>query len=72
MLLQDTELVIGDEEGEISFYSVAEKKQLFTLKAHDSRVKCLSYVTMGSEKFLISASSSGEIKLWKYKVFILV
>ncbi|KAJ9589507.1 hypothetical protein L9F63_017292 [Diploptera punctata] len=66
---KDTELAIGDEGGGISFYSVSEKKQLFVVEAHNnSRVKCLSCVTVGGKKFLVSTSSAGEIKLWKCKV----
>ncbi|PSN57715.1 p21-activated protein kinase-interacting 1-like protein [Blattella germanica] len=65
---KESELAIGDEGGEISFYDISEKKQLNVIKAHDSRVKCLSSVNIEDKIFLISVSSNGEIKLWKCKI----
>ncbi|XP_069701402.1 p21-activated protein kinase-interacting protein 1-like [Periplaneta americana] len=64
---QGTELVIGDEGGGLSFHSIPKKKQLRVIEAHENRVKCVTCSNIGEEKFLISASSGGEIKLWHYE-----
>jgi len=66
--LQGTELAIGDDGGTLSFHSISDKKQLNTLVAHEQRIKCVSSVSIEQDNFVVSASSSGHIKLWNYKV----
>jgi len=70
-MLQGTELAIGDDGGTLSFHSISDKKQLNTLVAHEQRVKCVSSVSIEQDNFVVSASSSGHIKLWNYKVICL-
>jgi len=69
--LQGTELAIGDDGGTLSFHSISDKKQLNTLVAHEQRIKCVSSVSIEQDNFVVSASSSGHIKLWNYKVICL-
>jgi protein MAK11 len=64
---QGTELAIGDDGGTLSFHSISDKKQLHTLVAHEQRIKCVSSVGIEQDNFIVSASSSGHIKIWNYK-----
>ncbi|XP_043284150.1 p21-activated protein kinase-interacting protein 1-like [Venturia canescens] len=54
-------LAIGHEDGQVRVYDMTAGSSTIELKAHDARVKCLAF----RNKFLVSASSSGEIKLWR-------
>ncbi|XP_043506314.1 p21-activated protein kinase-interacting protein 1-like [Frieseomelitta varia] len=56
-------IAVGLENGQIKFYDL--KKSVYTVEAvaHDNRVKCIAI----KDKFLVTTSSSGEIKLWRYK-----
>lgn len=60
--LKDTLIAIGFENGEIRFYDLRTSMHTMNTKAHSMRVKCIAYMN----NLLVSASSSGEIKLWKY------
>jgi WD40 repeat protein len=68
--LQVAQLVVGDEGGGLSVHSISDRKQLNTFEAHKHRVKCVSFISIRDEHFLVSASSNGEIKLWNCKVII--
>ncbi|KAK9300470.1 hypothetical protein QLX08_006820 [Tetragonisca angustula] len=56
-------IAVGLENGQIKFYDL--EKSVYTIEAvaHDNRVKCIAF----KDKFLVTTSSSGEIKLWRYK-----
>lgn len=56
----DDVLIVGLEDGSILFISINDKEDIVTLNAHKSRVKAISI--MGD--ILVSASSSGEVKIW--------
>ncbi|KAK0162997.1 hypothetical protein PV327_006714 [Microctonus hyperodae] len=60
--INDDLIAIGHEDGRIRIYNVMEKNMVFEVIGHEKRVKCLQY----KDKFLVTASSSGEIKLWKF------
>jgi WD40 repeat protein len=68
--LQDTILAVGDEGGGLSFHSISDKKQLIAVEAHEHRIKCVRFISIKEDNFLVSASSGGQIKLWNYKVII--
>ncbi|CAL1680060.1 unnamed protein product [Lasius platythorax] len=60
--LKDTLIAIGFENGEIKFCDLRTSVHTMNTKAHSMRVKCIAHMN----DLLVSASSSGEIKLWKY------
>lgn len=60
--LKDTLITIGFENGEIKFCDLRTSVHTMNTKAHSMRVKCIAHMN----DLLVSASSSGEIKLWKY------
>nr|XP_033332708.1 p21-activated protein kinase-interacting protein 1-like [Megalopta genalis] len=60
--LKDDLIAVGLENGQIKFYDLKKSKQTVEVVAHDIRVKCISFVG----DLLVTASSSGEIKLWRY------
>ncbi|KAL0132374.1 hypothetical protein PUN28_000270 [Cardiocondyla obscurior] len=60
--LKDNLIAVGFENGEIKFCDLKTSLHTINMKAHDMRVKCIAHMN----DLLVSASSSGEIKLWKY------
>lgn len=61
--LKNTLIAIGHENGTITFYDLAlADPHVTSTKAHDMRVKCIAHMC----DLLVSASTSGEIKLWRY------
>ncbi|CAD6228224.1 GSCOCG00006414001-RA-CDS [Cotesia congregata] len=60
--INDNVIVIGHENGTLRIYDIEEQSELLQTVGHDSRVKCLKH----KGKFIVSASSSGEVKVWKY------
>lgn len=60
--LNDNQIALGFEDGQIKFCDLRTAKPTLKIAAHDIRVKCIANIN----NMLISASSSGEIKLWKY------
>lgn len=62
--LKDTLIAIGFENGEITFYDLRTSVNTMNTKAHNMRVKCIAHMN----DFFVSASSSGEIKLWRYNM----
>ncbi|XP_078037224.1 p21-activated protein kinase-interacting protein 1-like [Augochlora pura] len=60
--LKDDLIAVGLENGQVRFYDLEKSKQTVEVVAHDIRVKCISFVG----DLLVTASSSGEIKLWRY------
>lgn len=60
--LKNDLIAVGLENGQICFYDLEKSEQTVEAIAHDIRVKCMSF--MGD--LLVTASSSGEIKLWRY------
>ncbi|XP_014482105.1 PREDICTED: p21-activated protein kinase-interacting protein 1-like isoform X2 [Dinoponera quadriceps] len=60
--LSDSLIAVGFEDGQIKFCDLRTSRPTLETAAHDVRVKCIANVN----DLLISASSSGEIKLWKY------
>lgn len=63
--LSNTLIAIGHENGEITFYNLElVDPHVINIKAHDMRVKCIAHMS----DLLVSASSSGEIKLWRYNI----
>ncbi|KAL6263974.1 hypothetical protein P5V15_004055 [Pogonomyrmex californicus] len=61
--LKDNLIAVGFENGSIKFCDLKTSLHTIDTKAHDMRVKCIAHMN----DLLISASSSGEIKLWRYK-----
>ncbi|XP_076761313.1 p21-activated protein kinase-interacting protein 1-like [Xylocopa sonorina] len=60
--LKDDLIAVGLENGQIKFYDLEKSVQTIDVIAHDIRVKCMAF----KDDLLITASSSGEIKLWRY------
>lgn len=60
--IEDNLLAIGHEDGQVRVYDVAAGLSTMDVKAHDARVKCLAY----RNNYLVSGSSTGEIKLWRH------
>ncbi|XP_024936959.1 p21-activated protein kinase-interacting protein 1-like [Cephus cinctus] len=60
--LEDGIIAIGHEDGKIRFYDIDESAEILVKDAHDARVKCIAR----EGHFLVTGSSSGEIKFWKF------
>jgi len=60
--LKDDLIAVGFENGDIKFCDLKTSLHTMNTKAHSMRVKCIAYM----DDLLVSASSSGEIKLWRY------
>lgn len=60
--LKDDLIAVGLENGQIKLYDLEKSVQTIEKLAHDIRVKCIAY----KDDLLVTASSSGEIKLWKH------
>lgn len=52
---------VGLENGKILLFDLSSENK-YEFEAHTQRVKCLAY----ENSFLYSASSSGEVKIWKF------
>ena len=59
--IDDNVIAVGHENGKLRLFDIATELDRVEIEAHDIRVKCLAY----RNKHLVSASSSGEIKLWQ-------
>lgn len=65
--LNEDTLLTGLEDGTVSCISTDSSNKVqvtSTHKAHDSRVKCLSTINTDDACQIVSAASSGEIKIW--------
>ncbi|XP_008543125.1 p21-activated protein kinase-interacting protein 1-like [Microplitis demolitor] len=60
--ISDNVIVIGQENGTLKIWDIEQVTELLSTIGHDARVKCLGH----RGKYIVSASSSGEVKLWKY------
>lgn len=60
--LSDDLIAVGLENGQIKFYDLEKSVPTVEAVAHDIRVKCMAFM----DDLLVTASSSGEIKLWRY------
>ncbi|KAK2581980.1 hypothetical protein KPH14_002419 [Odynerus spinipes] len=60
--LRDDLIAVGLENGQIKFYDLEKSAHTLNTLAHDIRVKCMAY----KDDLLVTASSSGEIKLWRF------
>lgn len=60
--LNDGLIAIGFEDGKIGFYDLEENSHTLDASAHDARLKCMQHF----DDLLVTASSSGEIKLWRF------
>lgn len=60
--LKDNLIAVGFENGDIKFCDLKTSLHTMNMKAHSMRVKCIAHIN----DLLVSASSSGEIKLWRY------
>lgn len=60
--LKDDLIAVGLENGQIKFYDLEKSIETVDTIAHDIRVKCMAF----KGDLLVTASSSGEIKLWRY------
>lgn len=58
----DDIVVIGHEDGHVRLYNINDKNELFVIKGHEARVKCVEC----KNDQIVTASSTGEIKLWKF------
>ncbi|CAD1473595.1 unnamed protein product, partial [Heterotrigona itama] len=63
--LNDDLIAVGLENGQIKLYDLEKSVCTVEAVAHDNRVKCIAF----KDKFLVTTSSSGEIKLWRYKKY---
>ncbi|XP_051163738.1 p21-activated protein kinase-interacting protein 1-like [Leptopilina boulardi] len=60
--LNDNLIAIGFDNGKIQFYDLEESSIILDTIAHATRLKCMQHI----DDYLITASSSGEIKLWQF------
>ena len=60
--LRDDLIAVGLENGQIKLYDLEKSVATVEAVAHDIRVKCMAF----KGDLLVTASSSGEIKLWRY------
>lgn len=60
--LNDDLIAIGYDDGKISFYDLDESSKTLDIVAHSARLKCMQHI----DDLLVTASSSGEIKLWQF------
>lgn len=60
--LKDNLIAIGFDDGKISFYDLEESSKTLEIMAHNARLKCMQHF----DDILVTASSSGEIKLWQF------
>ena len=60
--LNDSLIALGYENGNLSIYDLEKKLSILEVKAHDARLKCMQHF----DDLLVTASSSGEIKLWRF------
>lgn len=65
--LKDDLIAVGFENGNIKFCDLKTSLHTMITKAHSMRVKCIAHMN----DLLVSASSSGEIKLWRYNKYSL-
>jgi len=65
--LNDDLIAVGFENGDIKFCDLKTSLHTMNTKAHSMRVKCIAHMN----DLLVSASSSGEIKLWRYNKYSL-
>ncbi|XP_033304233.1 p21-activated protein kinase-interacting protein 1-like [Bombus bifarius] len=61
--LNDDLIAAGLENGQIKFYDLEKSVEIVEVVAHDKRVKCMAF----KDNLLVTASSNGEIKLWRYR-----
>lgn len=60
--LTDTDILVGMENGKLLFYNWEDENEEATMcEIYDNRVKAMKYY----DGYLITASSSGELNLWK-------
>jgi protein MAK11 len=60
--ISDSDVLVGMENGKLLFFNWEDEDEEATLcEIYDNRIKCMKYV----DGFLITASSSGELNLWK-------
>ncbi|KAL2732020.1 p21-activated protein kinase-interacting protein 1-like [Vespula squamosa] len=60
--LRDDLIAVGLENGQIKFYDLDKSVHTLNTLAHDIRIKCMAH----KDDLLVTASSSGEIKLWRF------
>ncbi|KAG7199392.1 hypothetical protein KM043_014023 [Ampulex compressa] len=60
--LSEDLIAIGMENGEVGFYDLEKQSYKMVIVVHDIRVKCIAH----RDDLLVTASSSGEIKLWRF------
>ncbi|XP_066584396.1 p21-activated protein kinase-interacting protein 1-like [Prorops nasuta] len=60
--LKDDLLAVGLDNGQVKFYDLEKSAETVDIIAHDIRVKCIAH----KNDLLVTASSSGEIKLWRF------
>ncbi|XP_012268225.2 p21-activated protein kinase-interacting protein 1-like [Athalia rosae] len=61
--LDDNIIIIGHDDGQIKFHNFDGPAQILLQKIHDTRVKAV----VSTSDIIATASSSGELKLWKFK-----
>ena len=61
--MNDDLIAAGLENGQIKFYDLEKSVEIVEVVAHVNRVKCMAF----KDNLLITASSNGEIKLWRYR-----
>lgn len=60
--ISDNDLLVGMEDGQLLFFNWEDENEEATLcKIYESRIKAMKYIS----GFLATASSSGELNLWK-------
>ncbi|XP_015930261.1 p21-activated protein kinase-interacting protein 1-like [Parasteatoda tepidariorum] len=62
--IKDDIIAVGGENESIHFYDLNSGNLCHTINAHTNRIKALKCVSAIDEKFLVSASSNGCIRVW--------
>lgn len=68
--LINSNIYYGDEEGNLSVFSLENSKSLKQFKVHDSRIKKIEGFEFKNKKYLMTISSDGNIRIWNLADFI--
>jgi len=59
------QVAIGDEEGSVILLDLAKEEPLFSIKAHEGRVRRVASVQYGDDTMVFTAGLDGRIMAWK-------
>lgn len=66
--INDQVIIIGHDNGQVAFYDLDTSAEILLKDAHETRVKSAACIN----DFIATASSSGEVKLWRFTTESLV